>query len=390
VTESDERFLGEALALAADGVGFAAPNPAVGCVLVKDGRVIGRGSHRFMDADHAEVLALREAGAAAAGSTAFVSLEPCSSVGRTPPCTDALVRAGVTRVVAALPDPDPRHRGEALERLSAEGVDAAWGPAGLRREALLLIEHFAHWRLTGRPFVTLKAAASLDGRTAAANGESRWITGAEARRAAHEARRAHAAILCGVGTVLADDPALTVRLDGLDGLAPLRVVLDPSLRTPLTARLLDGSGGPVLIATTEDAAATDAAGALRDAGASLLALPGESDALDLSALLAELGGRRSINGLLVEGGGLTTGRFLAAGLGDEALIFLAPLLLGGAGGEAAAFSGFCADSLGDGLRLSDLRSRSVGADLELRGRLPGGFDPDSLLADLNARWGEAN
>jgi len=395
VTEVDGRFLTEALQLAAEGIGFAAPNPAVGCVVVQDGRVVGRGSHRFADEDHAEVLALRQAGAEAAGATVFVSLEPCSSEGRTPPCTEALIAAGVTRVVAALPDPDPRHRGEGLRRLEAAGLETAWGTRGRRREALVLVEHFAHWRLTQRPFVTLKAAASLDGRTAAANGESQWITGEEARRAAHEARRAHAAILCGVGTVVADDPALTVRLGGQSEHAPLRVVLDPTSRTPPTARLFEGGGGEVLIATTEAAAEGERAKALREAGAAILALPGGAEGLDLGALLDELGGERSINGLLVEGGGETTGRFLAAGLGDEALVFLAPLLLGlGAGGVsggpagapadgAAAFSGFAAAGLADGKRLSDLRVRRVGEDLEVRGRLPGGFDPDRLLEDLN-------
>lgn len=383
MTEADGRFLQQALDLAAEGIGFAAPNPAVGCVLVKDGRIVGRGSHRFAGAHHAEVLALRDAGGEAAGSTAYLSLEPCSSLGRTPPCTLALLSAGVARVVAALPDPDPRHRGEGLRALAAAGVETEWGPDGSRAAALDLIEHFAHWRLSRRPFVTLKAASSLDGRTAAANGESQWITGESARLAAHRARRAHAAILCGVRTVLADDPALTVRLDDCDGVEPLRIVLDPSLRTPSTARLLNGEGGAVLIATGDEASRSERAAALRDSGAEVLGLPLDAGGFDLRVLVEELGGRRSINGLLVEGGGFTSGRFLAAGLGDQVLLHLAPLLLGGAGGEAAAFAGFSATGLADGLRLRDLRSRPVGEDLELRGRLPGGFDPAKLLAELS-------
>ena len=391
--EGDEGFLEAALELARASAGRAAPNPRVGCLIVQGGEIVGRGAHRYAERDHAEVVALREAGERARGATAFVSLEPCSSEGRTGPCTQALLEAGVARVVAALPDPDPRHRGEGLRSLAENGVETSWAGSEQRRRALEINEHFARWRLSGRPFTTLKAATSLDGRTAAAGGESRWITGEQARAAAHEARRDHAAILSGVGSVLADDPRLTVRLPGVEVPHPLRVVLDPQLRTPPGARLFaEGSDGPVLLATRTGVEGEDEGGrraaALRAAGAELVELPPDGAGLHLGALLDHLGRDRRINGLLVEGGGTTTGRFLAAGLGDEVLVFLAPLLLGGAAGEAAAFSGFAAERLADGRRLRDLRLRRVGEDLELRGRLPGGFDPDTLLAELDAIAGD--
>jgi diaminohydroxyphosphoribosylaminopyrimidine deaminase/5-amino-6-(5-phosphoribosylamino)uracil reductase len=360
---------------------------------VRDGRVVGRGVHEHAARDHAEVLALREAGSAARGSTVHVSLEPCSSHGRTGPCTEALVAAGVARVVAAVPDPDPRHRGEGLRRLAAAGVETAWGGAEIRRRALVINEHFVRWRLSGRPFTTLKAACSLDGRTAAASGDSRWITGEAARRAAHEARRDHAAILCGVGTAVADDPRLSVRLPGVEGLAPLRVVIDPTLRLPPSARLLarveaGESAGPVLVATREgvdgEPVRASRARALRAAGAEILELPSEGAGLRLDALLAHLGEERRVNGLLVEGGGVTAGRFLAAGLGDALLAHVAPLVLGGGGGGAAAFAGFAAETLAEGRRLRRLSVRPLGEDLEIRGRLHGGFDPDALLEELEA------
>lgn len=313
---ADERFMRRALALAARGGREVSPNPMVGCVLVKAGRVVGEGWHRRFGGPHAEAEALARAGKRANGATAYVSLEPCAAHPgkKTPPCAPALAEAGVARVVFALRDPHPgtAGRGAALLRRSGARVEA--GLCAARAEALNA-GFFSRMR-RGRPVVLLKTALSLDGRAAAEGGRSKWITGDAARRRARALRASCDAVLVGVGTVLADDPALTARGAGRD---PLRVVLDTRLRTPRRAKVLDGSA-PALVFTARTG---------RLPGAEVVRVPRRGRGLDLRAVLRELS-RRGVGRVLVEGGPTVHAAFLAEGLVDEAAVFLSPKLLSGA------------------------------------------------------------
>jgi len=312
--------MARALRLAEQGLSSTSPNPRVGCVLVKDGTVIGEGWHVRAGEPHAEVHALRAAGEAARGATAYVTLEPCSHHGRTPPCAEALVKAGVAQVVAAMTDPNPLVAGRGLDILRQAGIEVFSGV--LENEARELNIGFVSRMTRGRPWVRLKGAASLDGRTALANGQSQWITGSEARQDGHRWRARACAILSGSGTVLADDPQLNVR--GVETeRQPRPVVVDSRLETPPAARLLDGR--PVLIATASQDVQKTAA--LTARGAEVLCLPDAVGRVDLAALLQELG-RRGVNELHVEGGAGLNGALLAAGLVDELLLYLAPTLLG--------------------------------------------------------------
>ena len=342
----EHEFLERALALARRGLFTAHPNPRVGCVLVRGGEIVGEGWHRAAGEAHAEAAALADAGARARGATAYVSLEPCCHHGRTPPCTEALIRAGVARVVAAGRDPDPRVAGRGFERLRAAGIEA--GPADsprIARAAADLNPGFFKRAATGRPFVRLKLAMSLDGRTALPGGESRWITGREARRDVQRWRARAGALLTGIGTVLADDPRLTLRPAELElretGAGPeappdphrlLRVVLDSRLRTPPTATLF-ASPAPVLIAAGKGVGEAEEARAatLRAAGAETVPLPHRAAAgaraVELPALLRLLGARE-INEVHVECGPTLAGALLAAGHVDELLLYCAPTLLG--------------------------------------------------------------
>ena len=347
---SELEYLERALALARRGLFTAHPNPRVGCVLVRDGRVVGEGWHRSAGEAHAETRALESAGRRARGSTAYVSLEPCCHQGRTPPCTTALIEAGVARVVAATRDPDPRVAGRGFELLRAAGIEA--GTADAPEIALAASELNAGFfrRIeTGRPFVRLKLAASLDARTALPDGSSRWITGEAARRDVQRWRARAGALMTGIGTVLADDPRLTVRPGELDcedtgaGMeaAPdpdriLRVVLDSRLRTPPGAALF-ASPAPVLLATAPGAARTVRAASLRAAGAEVLATTGrEPEAgedvgaphgVPPAALLARLA-ERGVNEVHVECGPTLAASLVGEGLVDELLLYLAPTFLG--------------------------------------------------------------
>jgi diaminohydroxyphosphoribosylaminopyrimidine deaminase/5-amino-6-(5-phosphoribosylamino)uracil reductase len=307
-----------ALALAARGRFTVAPNPRVGAVLVRDGRVVGEGFHLRAGEPHAEIHALAAAGAAARGATLYVTLEPCAHQGRTPPCVDALIGAGVARVVAAHRDPNPATAGRGFARLAAAGIEVETGVGSAAAMELNLA--FLVSQVSGRPAVTLKWAASLDGRIATAGGESRWITGPAARRAALELREEHDAILVGVGTLLADDPRLTRRL----GRAPgpiLRAVLDRRLRSPAAAALFAEPGPVVVYTESEDAVRT---AALTARGAEVVRLAEVTPA----AVLADLH-RRSCQSLLVEGGAGACGAFVDAGLWDRIAAFVAPLVMGG-------------------------------------------------------------
>ena len=321
-----------ALALARRGLGNAWPNPAVGCVLVKEGRVIGRGWTQPGGRPHAETEALRRAGDAALGATAYVTLEPCSHHGRTPPCCEALAEAGIARVVMAMRDPDPRVNGRGLAMLRGAGIVVEEGL--LEAEARALNAGFFRRIQAGMPVVTLKLASTLDGRIATASGESRWITGEAARREVHALRARHDAILVGSGTVLADDPDLTCRIPGMERVPMLRVVADARLRTPPAARLVQGAGvAPVLIITAPGHPPA-AQAPFMAAGADIVTVPAHAaGGLDLPSLLRALG-RRGVTRVLAEGGAGLAAALLRQGLVDRLIWFHAPAVMGGDGHPA--------------------------------------------------------
>ncbi|MDA1106884.1 MAG: bifunctional diaminohydroxyphosphoribosylaminopyrimidine deaminase/5-amino-6-(5-phosphoribosylamino)uracil reductase RibD [Proteobacteria bacterium] len=319
---NDHAHMAHALQLAARGLYTAHPNPRVGCVIVRDGEIVGAGWHQRTGEAHAEIHALQQAGARARGATAYVTLEPCCHHGRTPPCTDALIQAGVARVVAAMRDPNPKVAGTGLQQLKAAGVAVESGV--LQTEAERLNPGFIMRMQHERPFVRCKLAMTLDGRTAAADGASQWITGEAARADVQHWRARSSAILTGIGTVLADDPRLTVRL-AEDHLHPLRVVLDSGLRLPPGARMLQEPGQTlVLTAGGNDAKRA----ALTQAGATVVKLPHGNGGIDLHAALRTLAAEYAINELLVEAGPTLHGALLDAGLIDELVIYMAPALLG--------------------------------------------------------------
>lgn len=321
-----------ALALAARGLGNTWPNPAVGCVIVKEGVVVGRGWTAPGGRPHAETEALRRAGAAARGATAYVTLEPCCHWGRTPPCADALIAAGVARVVVAMQDPDPRVDGAGLRRLREAGIAVASGM--LEAEARALNAGFLKRLASGLPLLTLKLATTLDGRIATRAGESQWITGPAARRAAHALRGRHDAVLVGSGTALADDPDLTCRLPGFAPVPTVRVVADARLRLAPSARLFRNPA-PVWIATRPGHDEARLA-PLRQAGAAILEVPaaGAGEGLDAAALLRALAAQ-GLTRVLSEGGAGLAAALLRAGLVDRLAWFHAPAILGGDGRPAA-------------------------------------------------------
>lgn len=369
VNPDDHRYMARALALAARGLYSTDPNPRVGCVLVQRGEVVGEGWHARAGEPHAEVLALRAAAERARGATAYVTLEPCCHHGRTPPCSDALIAAGVVRVVAAMTDPNPLVAGQGLAQLRAAGVAVETGV--LATEAAALNPGFVSRMRRGRPWLRLKLAMSLDGRTALANGASRWITGEAARRDVQRWRARSSAILTGIDTVLADDPALDVRLPAAEWAEhgagalrqPARIVLDSRLRLPPAARVLAPSAAVQVF--TRDADAPGAA-ALRAAGATLTAVPADAAGLELGAVLAALGAQ-AVNELWVEAGPRLSGALLAGGWVDELIVYMAPRLLGD--GARALFRLPQWESLADTVELDIDEMRAVGADWRIMARV---------------------
>jgi diaminohydroxyphosphoribosylaminopyrimidine deaminase/5-amino-6-(5-phosphoribosylamino)uracil reductase len=321
MSHDDYRYMARALTLAWRGLYHTDPNPRVGCVLVKDGIVVGEGWHQRAGEAHAEVIALDAAGEQARGATAYVTLEPCCHHGRTPPCTDALLNAGITRLVAAMSDPNPQVAGKGLAILREAGVIVECGV--LEAEARALNPGFIQRMTQGRPFVRLKLAMSLDGRTALASGESQWLTGEAARQDVQRLRARASAILTGVSTVLADDPSLNVRLPEATR-QPLRVILDSGLRTPPTARTLRLPGSVLIFTAVADPAAQ---APLWAAGTDIVVVPRTERGLNLRAVMAELA-HRECNEVHVECGPTLAGALLQAGLVDELVIYMAPLLLG--------------------------------------------------------------
>lgn len=350
-----------ALELAARGKGQVSPGPLVGCVIAADdGHVLGEGYYLFSDIKHAETIALEKSGPQARGATAYVSLEPHAHHGRTPPCTEALIKAGIRRVVAPVEDPNPLVSGKGFEHLREAGIEVHTGL--LSSEAARLNEKYIHFMRHARPFVHLKIAASLDGRIATRTGDSRWITGEEARARVQELRHEYDAILIGVGTALADDPLLTDR-SGKDRHRKLvRVVLDSGLRLPLNSKLAQSARDcPVIIFASEHADKSKEQ-SLRETGVEIVRI---ESVRHLQAVLDELG-RRSLQSLLVEGGATVAGAFLDARLIDKCSFFIAPMIIGGL--EApAAIGGTGAENIADAVNLNDIEYTPHGRDVEITG-----------------------
>ncbi|NMA92347.1 MAG: bifunctional diaminohydroxyphosphoribosylaminopyrimidine deaminase/5-amino-6-(5-phosphoribosylamino)uracil reductase RibD [Firmicutes bacterium] len=358
---SDEKWMKKVFKLARRGRGGTSPNPQVGALVIREGEPVGSGYHRVAGGPHAEVVALGRAGERARGATLYVNLEPCSHRGRTPPCVDLIISAGIARVVAALEDPNPRVSGQGFKRLREAGIAVKTGV--LAAEARRLNEIYLKFITTGRPFLAIKAALTLDGKIATAGGDSRWITGERSRRYVHTLRDRFDAIMVGLGTALKDDPRLTTRFAG--GRDGVRIVVDSRARLPRTARLIDSSrSAPALLATTTGAD-PDRCRHLRERGMEILTLPAREGRVDLEALLKVLG-ERGLASVLVEGGGKLNYSLLEQGLVDKFYLFLAPLICGGR--EApTAFDGAGVEKIRDAWRLGQLELKRFGPDLLLTG-----------------------
>ncbi len=352
---NSEKLMRQAIGLGAQARGRTRPNPMVGCVIVRAGKVIARGYHHQAGMAHAEVDALKKLDEGKAkGATVYVTLEPCNHVGRTGKCTDALIAAGVKKVVCGMSDPNPRVAGGGLKKLKKAGIEVESGV--LEDECRSLNEAWVHWVTTGRPLVTLKAAVTLDGRLAARGGDSHWVSGEESRAEAHQMRHMSDAILVGAGTIRMDDPQLTTRIAYKQGRDPLRVILDGKLSMPARARAL-----PALVVATREAKERDD---LRAAGAEILYVPGLRGKVELDAMLDELG-KRGVQSLLVEGGGQVHGQFVAAGLADKVVLFVAPKLVGAGGVPLIATDG--PDRMAEAWRLERISTKRLGDDILVSG-----------------------
>ncbi len=357
------KYMMRAIELAERAVGRTAPNPMVGCVIVKGGRLIAEGWHEGPGFDHAEIAALKAAGPEAQGATVYVSLEPCNHTGRTGPCSEALIEARVAEVVYALADPNPPAAGGA-DRLRLAGIKVRGGVC--EAEARALNRYWIHAVETKRPYVIAKFAASLDGKIATHTGDSKWITSAASRARTHELRRQVDGIIVGANTVIADDPTLTARSSGEHVRHPLRIALDSTARTSPGAKIYDRAGKGALLATT-DAAPKSRLAAFREHGVDILLLKaGENGRPDPADLLADLGGR-GLNSIMVEGGGAVLGSFFDAGLVDEVWAFIAPAIIGGSGKSPVGGDG--AAVLADAFRLSDVKTEFLEGDILMRGRI---------------------
>ncbi len=323
---SDQTYMQRALELAAMALGRTSPNPVVGAVIVKDGQLVGEGYHHKAGTPHAEIHALREAGFQAAGSTVYVSLEPCSHYGRTPPCADALIEAGVQRVVIATLDPNPQVAGRGMQKLLAAGIEVKTGI--MEREARILNEAFFKHIQTGLPFVALKTAMTLDGKIATESGDSRWITSSDARLYVHQLRNTYDAILAGIGTVLHDDPMLNTRLDSDDIHNPIRIIIDGNLDLPLDSQIVTSSNEQRSIVFCTQQALIEREDKLKKAGCEVIRLSAEDDLVPLEKVMKHLG-KIGICSLLVEGGGEINASLLEKQLADKVYTFIAPKIVGG-------------------------------------------------------------
>lgn len=361
--DADERFMWMALDLARQGRGRTSPNPMVGAVVVKESEVVGTGYHQAAGSAHAEVIALEKAGEKSKGATLYINIEPCNHHGRTGPCTEAIIRAGISRVVAAIEDPNPLVRGGGFARLIEAGIKVKEGV--LADKANQLNEVFIKYISSGLPFVGVKVAMSLDGKIATTKGESHWITGEKARQFVHRLRDQSDVIMVGIETVLKDDPRLTTRVDGGGGKDPVRVVVDSTARLPLDARVVESSSSArTILAVTEQAPPVKCQ-ALEKKGVEVLVLPSREDRVDLKALMQKLA-ERELSAVLVEGGGTINYSLLDCGLIDKLFVFIAPLIIGGKE-SPTAFSGAGVKELGKAWSVEKLEMKQFEQDLLLIG-----------------------
>jgi diaminohydroxyphosphoribosylaminopyrimidine deaminase/5-amino-6-(5-phosphoribosylamino)uracil reductase len=363
---SDIEFIRLALRLARRGFGRTSPNPMVGAVLVREGKVIGQGWHRRAGGPHAEIEALTSAGNNARGATLYVTLEPCSTHGRTPPCTGAIIAAGIRRVVAATGDPNPAHRGKGFAILRKAGIEVSIGL--LASEATDLNEAFNHWITTRTPLVIVKAAMSLDGKIATVAGESKWITGEKARAWNMKLRASADAILVGVNTIVRDNPSLTIRSRGFDDKLLRRIILDPRARSPLDAKVFSDESAQLTTLVVTKAAAKRRVKQF-SARVRVIEAPVRDGIIDLRWLARKLG-QENVTTLLVEGGGETNAGFFKAGLVHRVAFFYAPIVLGGRAAPKAV-GGEGVPRLRDGIKLRDATWRRLGPDLLLTARVNG-------------------
>lgn len=363
-TERHLHWMNRAIMLAREGEGRTAPNPPVGAVIVRDDQIVGEGFHPQAGAPHAEVFALRQAGSAASGATLYVTLEPCSHFGKTPPCADALIAAGINAVYVGMIDPNPKVAGRGIERLRAAGIAVTVGI--LEKECRQLIAAFTKQIETGLPYTIYKCAMTADGNTATQSGDSRWVSCSESRGRVHQLRHRVDAIMVGVDTVLHDDPLLNTRIDGEQGHDPLRIVVDSHLRLPVNSRLLRQTSAAATVVATicRD---RDKAVILEAAGAEILLLPEHDGHVALPALWRALG-QRQVQRLLLEGGATLAGAALNAGLIDQLMLFIAPKLIGGKT-HHGIFGGTGCATMATASKLADYRYEQVGEDLLMTGEI---------------------
>ena len=358
----DKRWMKRAIDLARKGIGTTSPNPLVGAVLVDDeGNVVGEGWHHKAGEPHAEVNALAQAGEKARGTTAYVSLEPCSHYGRTGPCCEALIAAGVKKVVIAIEDPNPKVAGNGIRRLQEEGIEVNVGV--LAKEAAEVNEVFLHWITTNRPFVALKYAMTLDGKIATGTGDSKWITGKEARAHAHYLRSIYDAILVGKGTVLEDDPSLTCRL--VEGKNPIRIILDAKLEIPISEKVISDGEAKTIIVAGKDVLPERLAERTFLDNVEVLQVDTTDGNVDLNELLITLS-ERKITSILVEGGGAVHGNFFDAGFVDRVYAFIAPRLIGGKK-SLSPIGGIGCLKIADGIQLDRVETMVLGSDFLITG-----------------------
>lgn len=358
-----EGFMRQTFRLAKKACGRTSPNPMVGAILVKDGKVVGKGYHKKAGEPHAEINAIKDAGDLSRDADLYVNLEPCSHYGRTPPCADAVIKAGINKVFIAIKDPNPEVAGSGIKRLREAGIKVETGI--LKDEALILNEAFIKHVTTGMPFVTLKAASSLDGRIATRTGDSKWITGEASRLHVHKMRDKVDAILVGIGTVDIDDPSLSTRLPNKKGRDPIRVIVDEELRISLSARVINPESKDSLIIATTEMAPAQKIEKLKMLGARILVLKSINKMVPLKGLMKELG-KTGITSLLIEGGSEIHASALREGIADKLAIFYAPKIIGGVS-SIPVVGGRGSESLSDATELDRLTTKKFGADILIEG-----------------------
>jgi len=359
----DRLYMNRALALAKRGWGRTNPNPLVGAVVVRDGRIVAEGYHARLGAAHAEAAAFANARENVRGGTLYVNLEPCSHHGRTPPCAEAVIKNGIRRAVVAMEDPNPLVAGRGIRLMQEAGIDVTVGL--LADEAKHLNEIFVKYITKRRPFVILKAAMTLDGKISTATGDSKWITGEPARRQVHRIRDRVAAIMVGIGTILQDDPSLTTRLGSKKGSDPVRIVVDSTGRIPIGCRAIDSDSKAGMILATTSAIDPEKEARLIEKGVNVIKADGENGRVDLAALMDALH-RLEIDSILLEGGGSLNAGALKAGIVDKVMVFIAPKIVGGADAKTpVAGSGIL--RMDDALRLRDVHVRKYGGDISVEG-----------------------